>query len=249
MAAMALMGLTVVMFVVLHQRRVIRHQIELNDLESKKQIELFQAAAQSEEEERQRIAGELHDDVGATLASARMFLHQAEKYSTSPELIRQSGQLVDDSIRKVRDISHKLQPGTLQSLGLHTALNALAEVYKRSGSINFDVLPARNIPRLDPHRELHVYRIVQELTNNIIKHSNASFIVLEFTLADRDLLLTMQHNGIGLSDQTFNEYLTNKNGIGLKNISSRVKFVDGKISFKQQSSNSFLTELRIPGTH
>ncbi len=245
-AIMSTMAWSVILFVVLHQRRVIRHQLELNELESKKQIELFQAAAQSEEEERQRIAAELHDDVGATLSSARLFLHQAEKHSTSPELIRQSGQLVDDSIRKVRDISHKLQPGTLQSLGLQTALQALSEVYKRSGSIKFDVLPANNIPRLDAHRELHVYRIVQELTNNILKHSKASFIVLQLSERSGDLVLTMQHDGSGLNDHSFNTLLKGKGGIGLKNISSRLQFIKGQIAFSQQSNNSFVTDLKIP---
>jgi two-component system NarL family sensor kinase len=240
------MAMSVIFFVVLHQRKVIRHQLELNELESKKQIELFQAAAQSEEEERQRIAAELHDDVGATLSSARMFLHQAEKYSTSPELIKQSGQLVDDSIRKVRDISHKLQPGTLQTLGLHTALQALSDVYKRSGSIQFDVLPSSNLQRLDAHRELHAYRIVQELTNNILKHSKASFIVLQIATMSGEMVLTMQHDGTGLNQDSFNELLAQKGGIGLKNISTRLHFINGQIAFSQQSPNSFITELKIP---
>lgn len=240
------MAMSVILFVVLHQRRVIRHQVELNEFESKKQIELFQAAAQSEEEERQRIATELHDDVGATLSSARLFLHQAEKYSSSPELIRQSGQLVDDSIRKVRDISHKLQPGTLQSLGLHAALQALAEVYRRSGSVKFDVLPSGNIPRLDPHRELHTYRIVQELTNNILKHSKATFIILEIAIREGEVALTLQHDGTGLNNESFHILLGQKDGIGLKNISTRLKFINGQISFEQQSGYTFLTILKVP---
>jgi signal transduction histidine kinase len=242
---MAMMGLTVVMFVILHQRRVIRHQLELNELESKKQVELFQAAAQSEEEERQRIAAELHDDIGATLSSARLFLHQAEKTSTSPELIRQSGQLVDESIRKVRDVSHKLQPATLQALGLQTALQALADVYKRSGSVKFDVLPSSGIPRLDPHRELHVYRIVQELTNNILKHSNATFIVLQLSNGD-GLNVRLQHDGTGLDNLAFETRLNASGGIGLKNISGRLKFINGKISFTKQSLSSFVTEIKVP---
>ena len=113
---MALMGFTVVFFVVLHQRRVIRHQVELQEIESQRQMELLQASLQSEEEERRRIAAELHDDIGATLASARLYLHQAEKTATDAAMIQQSGKLVDDSIRKVREVSHKLQPATLEAL-------------------------------------------------------------------------------------------------------------------------------------
>lgn len=243
---MALMALSVIMFVVLHQRRVIRHQLELNELESQKQMELLQASIQSEEEERQRIAAELHDDVGATLSSARLFLHQAEKHSTSPELIRQSGQLVDDSIRKVRDISHKLQPGTLQALGLHTALQALSDVYKRSGSLKFDVLPASNLPRLNAHTELHLYRIVQELTNNIVRHSRATFIVLQVSSMNDALCVTMQHDGNGMDDKSYEGFLQQKNGIGLKNISNRLRFINGKITFTKQGSTTFVTEVQVP---
>jgi two-component system, NarL family, sensor kinase len=247
-AIMALMALSVVMFVVLHQRRVIRHQLQLSELESKKQIELFQAAAQSEEEERQRIAAELHDDIGATLASARLFLHQAEKTAVSPDLIRQSGMLVDESIRKVRDVSHKLQPATLQSLGLQSALEALADLYKRSGTVKFDVLPSGNLPRPDSHQELHVYRIVQELTNNILKHSKATFIVLQIAMIGDEQVLTIQHDGTGLNDDSFNTLVAQKGGIGLKNISSRLKFINGKITFVQQGANSFITKIKIPTT-
>lgn len=245
-ALMALMAFTVVLFVILHQRRVIRHQIELNELESKKQIELFQAAAQSEEEERQRIAAELHDDIGATLSSARLFLHQAEKYAVSPDLIRQSGQLVDESIRKVRDVSHKLQPSMLQALGLQPALQALADVYRRSGSVKFDILPANGLQRLDSHKELHVYRIVQELTNNVLKHSNASFIVLRLTMSSDELIVTMQHDGEGLNNDQFNTLLNESKGIGLKNISSRVQFINGKITFTKQSQQSYITDIKVP---
>lgn len=240
------MAMSVIFFVVLHQRKVIRHQLELNELETKKQLELFQAAAQSEEEERQRIAAELHDDIGATLSSARMFLHQAEKFAVSPDLIRQSGQLVDESIRKVRDVSHKLQPATLQALGLQTALQALADVYKRSGSVKFDVLPGNNIPRLDTHKELHLYRIVQELTNNILKHSHPTFMVLQLSTGNNDLVMTLQHDGSGLDDEMFESRLNATGGIGLKNISGRLKFIGGKIQFTKQSSSSFVTEIKVP---
>lgn len=240
------MALSLVLFVVLHQRRVIRHQIELNELESKKQIELFQTAAQSEEEERQRIAAELHDDIGATLSSARLFLHHAEKLSASPDLLRQSGQLVDESIRKVRDISHKLQPATLQTLGLQPALQTLADVYKRSGTVKFDVLPANGIERLDSYKELHLYRIVQELTNNILKHSDASFIIVQLIMIDNELAVTLQHDGTGLDNDAFQKQLNTNKGIGLKNISSRLQFIKGKIMFVQQSQHSFITEIKVP---
>src|SRR5687768_15823092 len=115
---MLLLSLGIIFFVILYQRRMLRHQMEIKHINERKQQELLQASIQSEEEERMRIASELHDDVGATLSSIRLFLHKAAQTSENPEMIHQSRALLDESIKKVRDISHKLQPATLQQLGL-----------------------------------------------------------------------------------------------------------------------------------
>jgi signal transduction histidine kinase len=245
-AIMLMMALSVVLFVFLYQKRSIRHQLEVKTLNEQKQMDLLQASIQSEEEERTRIAGELHDDVGATLSSVRLFLHKAAEDSPQAPLILQSRDLLDDSIRKVRDISHKLQPATLQSLGLYASLQAYAEMLNRSGSIKVLVNSGDDLPRLSNHTELHVYRIIQELVANTIKYSQASQIILTLTKWQGDIIVSVSHDGNGITSDTYDELLNKKGAIGLKNIANRLKFISGKIGFEKMNDNIYRTTITIP---
>lgn len=239
------MALSVVLFVALYQRRIIKHQVELKTIEAQRQMDLLQASLQSEEEERKRIAAELHDDIGATLSSARLFLHQAEKTAADPKLIQQSGQLVDDSIKKVRAVSHKLQPTTLQALGLASSLNALADLYNNTGRLTVGVEITGTTKRLPDHTELHVYRIVQELINNLIRHSQAQKVLITLSPEHNGINLAVQHDGKGITDEEFQNLLKSKNGIGLKNIANRVEFIKGSISFTNNKAG-YRVQLKVP---
>lgn len=241
---MSLMALSVILFVVLYQRRVIRHQAELQAVESQRQMDLMQASLQSEEEERRRIAAELHDDIGATLASARLFLYQAEK-SSDPKIIQQSRELVDESIRKVRAVSHKLQPATLQALGLASSLHALAELYNATGTIRIDINEPALLPRLPEHTELHVYRVVQELINNLVKHAHTQKVLITLRSMSDGIVLAVDHNGTGITQGEFETLLNSRSGIGLKNISNRVGFIRGSILFSK-TSDGYSIQLKVP---
>jgi two-component system, NarL family, sensor kinase len=233
-AAMLTLVASIVFFVTMHQRRVIRHQIELKEINEQKQQELTQASIQGEENERMRIASELHDDVGATLSSVRLFLHAAANNPGDQSIVAQTKELLDESIQKVRSISHKLQPATLQQLGLQTSLQAMAETITAAGSIKMQYERTEELPRITENTELALYRIVQELTTNIIKHSKASAIHLNTMVADGKLKVVLSHNGTGLTEELFKELVYKKGSIGLKNIVNRLKAIDGDIHFLKE---------------
>lgn len=241
---MLLLALGIVVFFVLYQRRIINHELEIKEINERKQLELLQASIQSEEEERQRIAGELHDDVGATLSSIRLFLHKAD---TNAELLVESRQLLDLSIQKVRDISHKLQPDTLYRLGLQTSLEAFCETISKSGSISVRYVAGYRLPRLQDNVELSVYRIVQELVNNIVKHAHATVVTIETKIDTGELVLTMVHDGNGMTNEVFEERTYKKGAIGLKNIVNRLNSIKGAIDFSK-AANNYLITLQIPYT-
>src|ERR1044071_1744828 len=228
-AAMLALAMGVILFVVMYQRRVIRHQVELKRIEEQKELELIQAGIQSEEQERMRIATELHDDVGATLASARLFLHQKD-VPVDEAAIQQSKELLDESIQKIRSISHKLQPSTLQHLGLQTSLQSLSEIISKTGVVKVIYIKLHDLPRLDAQLELSAYRIVQELMNNCIKHANAKNITLQ-TDTNGELKIKLSHDGTGLLQQDYEELIYKKGAIGLKNIVNRLKSVIASITF------------------
>ncbi len=245
-AIMLMMAISVVLFVILYQRRGIRHQLEVKTLNEQKQLALLEASLQSEEEERRRIASELHDDVGASLSSIRLFLHKADEQSGNSPVIQQSKDLIDETIKKVRDISHKLQPATLQMLGLYTSLQALAEIYNRSEGIKVDVRADHSLPRLVPNTELHIYRIIQELINNSIKHSGSSKISINVNLIGENLQFAVTQDGKGIAKEEYAGLLVKKGAIGLKNIENRLKFTNATIEFRKLSESEFSTIILVP---
>lgn len=233
----------IIIFVVLYQRRIINHQIELKKIAEEQQLQLTQAAIESEEKERRRIASELHDDVGATLSSIRMFLHKAD---TNPEMMQESKSMLDESIKKVRNISHRLQPDILHTLGLQAALQSFAETITKGGSLAVTYTSNAAIPKLKENVELTVYRIVQELISNIIKHSKSTVVAINTNYTDNRLILTLEHDGTGLTNEKFNEQIYKKGAIGLKNIVNRLNSVNAKIDFALNDNKKYLVNITIP---
>ncbi|PSK92155.1 sensor histidine kinase [Taibaiella chishuiensis] len=247
-SAMLLMAMGVIVFVVLYQRRVIQTQIQIEQLNHSKQQELLHASIQSEEEERMRIASELHDDVAPTLASIRLYLSTAAGRPDDNSLILQSKVLLDESLQKIRNIAHKLQPSTLYYLGLQVSLQSLADMINNSESVQASYTIAQDIPRLEEQTELSVYRVVQELTNNIIKHAHARSLTISSALQEQQLIVSIHHNGIGITQQLYEELIYKKGAIGLKNIMTRLKSIRAQICFEQLEANAFAIRLTVPFT-
>jgi len=245
-AAMLLLAIGIIIFVILYQRRVISHQLELKKINEQKELELIQASIQSEEGERNRIASELHDDVVATLASARLFLYKGADVSFETEKINQAKDLLDESIGKIRGISHKLQPALLQHIGLQLSLQSLIETIDRSGSIKAVHYIMSTIPRTGDHIELSAYRIAQELITNIVKHAQASSISIRSGMEQDNIVIIFNHDGVGITNELYRELIYKKGSTGLKNIVNRLKSVNGKIDFHITDNQLYRTELSIP---
>ena len=127
---MFLMAITLVSIVVFHQRRVIRFNKQIQKMEEERQQMLLRASIQFQEEERQRIAADLHDDAGPLLATARLYLNENlihQEPALQLQSIFSAKQIIDDSIQLIRNISHSLMPPTLKNFGLEAAIKDLFE--------------------------------------------------------------------------------------------------------------------------
>jgi signal transduction histidine kinase len=207
---------------------------------------LLLASIQGEEAERQRIAAELHDDVGATLSSIRLFLTQAEM-KPDINLIIQSKTVLDDSIRKIRDLSHQLQPRTLHYLGLARALESLAELISRSGSVRMEFAKKDEYwPDPEAATALSAYRVVQELVTNIVKHAGANWIKLALESVQGRQRIQIAHDGVGLTEAGFQEQLFKKHAIGLKNIENRLKSSRLTLQFPEPKNDIYFITLNLP---
>jgi signal transduction histidine kinase len=239
---MMILTIGLILFIIFHQRKVIRYQTRLQQMEQEQQKILLKASIKLQEEERQRLAADLHDDAGPLLATARLYLNENlvnQDKATQLQSIFQARQIIDDTIQLIRNISHSLMPPTLKNFGLESAINDLFQKISGSGSINASSRFHEYKDRLKAEKELIVFRVVQELVNNILKHSSASFIHLTQNVHGDKFYLRIHHDCRGLVQADFDKLNKSNVGLGLKNISSRLKVVHGNINFEKDISQTY----------
>ena len=216
-------------------------QKQLQTIRQEKEIHLLQAMMQGEEKERSRIAKDLHDGVAGMLAAVKMHfnsiaLHVGGVLQT--EGYQQGLNLLDEASQEVRKTSHNLMPEVLLQHGLDEAIRRYCNNVTNSSKLLVQYDSIGELERFVDSFELSVYRIVQELLNNIVKHSKASEAIVQITYQSQLLSITIEDNGIGFSKEG-----PQKDGMGLKSLQSRVKAMNGKIEFDStagQGLNAYL---------
>ena len=194
---------------------------------------------EGQENERERIARDLHDGLGAMLTAMKLRLAQ-EKDDTSKE---EFANLLDDAIKEARNLSRNLMPSVLMDFGLYDALAQLAEsTEKNSGKIIRYTCDHDEVKtKLDKSKQVYVYRIVQEAVNNAIKHADCTRIDLSMTEFDDQMNLFIRDNGRGIDEHQLKE----STGLGFRNIQERTELLHGEFSFESNRHGTTL-EINIP---
>lgn len=245
--AMLLLVGGVVFFVVLYQRSQLRRKIEIERFNAQKQLDILQATISGEEEERQRIASELHDDVGATLSYVKIYL---SKPQLTEQNIAEVRNLVNDTMTKIRNLSHKLQPDMIKTLGLAKALEQMSQTITHGGQLSVNVINKETVTeRLPFQTELAIYRVTQELVTNIIKYANAKEVNINLNNTPQGFALALTHNGKGLTQAEFEENVYKKGSLGLKNIVNRLANINAKIVFSLNQTTEYSIVITVPHLH
>jgi signal transduction histidine kinase len=189
------------------------------------------------EEERKRIAKDLHDGIVQTLTGLNFRLQRPQQHDQA-----QSQQLLNAAIAEIRDISHRMMPRALAELGLMPAMSDMLEKSLGAAGIHF-TLDQRGMEgqRFDEALEIGLYRIAQELVNNILKHAKATEVGVQVMRSSTHILLMVEDNGVGMASSK-----TEKSGIGLTNIRSRVSTLNGEVSFEPGPRNGTVVMVRVP---
>ena len=220
------------------------------DITYRKEIESSKTRAmmKGQEEERKRVAKELHDGLGQSLSAMNMHLGVLDKDKAkfsdkSLKSIKNLKELLENTIIEVKSISYDLMPKILESYGLVKALNYLCEVMDDSGKINLKMQTFGIKERMDPEVEVTLYRITQELINNVIKHAAARNISIQLIKHDQSLVLMVEDDGIGFETMRSK---SDVKGLGLKNISTRVNSLNGSFYIDSLQGKGTTITIELP---
>ncbi len=202
------------------------------------------------ENERKRLSAEFHDSIGQNLLVIRnqILLMLKQNYNAvQKEKLDGLAAITSETLDEIRTISQNLRPTTLDTIGLTASLNNMMERLKRSTEIKIDFYCPQNIDEIiAKDLQINVYRILQELTNNVLKHSKARNCNIEITKKSNQILVTIKDDGVGFDIQ--------KNGImntgnGFSSIKERVKILKGDMNILSESEKGTIVNIKIPITN
>ena len=219
------------------------HQIDMEHSEQVHKNQLLSALLEGQEQERTRLARDLHDGLGGILSSVKMELSKIgegfkQGSSVSKELYGVVHN-VDGAVDELRGIAHSMMPGVLFEYGLSEALREYSEQLKRAGyPIFYQDVHFKN--QMEKPRQLQLYRIVQEILNNCVKHAGANEILVQVQQVGNSVTLTVEDDGVG-----FDAALVYK-GVGLRNIAMRVELLNGVLEIDSKQSVGTTITIECP---
>ncbi len=243
--AFFLMSLAILIFVYYSRKKIIEQEIKNRDLEIEHQKTLINAVIQTQEKERNRIAQDLHDDISSGLNVVSINCHMLK----TPGLDTTEQDKITDTILDLtsrvlhssRRIAHDLLPPVLDKFGLNAGILELTEDFNKTGKVSIDYKNQADFSKIPTESHLHIFRIIQELINNSMRHGKATKIAISFTEESGQTVLKYVDNGCGFDT---NE-IENQKGLGMKNIESRVSLIGAVYKITSEVNNGIAVEIKI----
>ncbi|MFD2907894.1 sensor histidine kinase [Flavobacterium ardleyense] len=228
--AFASMFLILVLFFYFSRKKIVQIEVDKKMLEIEHQKELLESVIVTQEEERQRIAQDLHDDISSKLNVVSINTHLLRTPNLTVEETNEiTSNIINytqNALENSRRIAHNLLPPVLEKFGFNAGIEELVEEYNSTKKVKVVLKNELVFDKAKFQKHLHIFRILQELLNNSIKHGKATEVSIQFTNLDDEKVCIYKDNGKGFDvDKT-----SNHKGLGMRNIESRISFIGGAYS-------------------
>jgi signal transduction histidine kinase len=227
-------AVVLIIFFYFSRKKIIQKELEKKDLILQNQKDQLHAVIVTQEEERKRIAQDLHDDISSKLNIVSLNSHlltapnltEAETIEITENIIALTTKALENS----RKIAHNLLPPVFEKFGLNAGVEELCEEFESSKAIKTYYINEIDFDEKEIDRHLHVFRILQELMNNSLRHGKATQIWIAFRKIGGIDTCNYEDNGVGFDSKS----VENQKGLGMKNIDSRISFLNGTIKINSE---------------
>lgn len=211
------------------------------------EINTINAMVEGQEKERKRVAEDLHDNLGSVIATLKLHfdnlrINREKKKIDQETLFDKTEHLIDDAYKKVRSIAHAKNAGVIANQGLLAAVNLMAEKISSANSLEIQVVHSGLDTPLDNSLEISLFRIIQELVTNVIKHAEASFVTIGLNEHQEGINIMIEDNGKGMNVSQIHL----KKGMGLHSIQTRVEHMDGDFTIDSTPSKGTTIIINVP---
>jgi signal transduction histidine kinase len=252
--AVALLVISLLIYRTLKQKQKIQQQ-RINELETERQLTATEAVLKGEEQERTRLAKDLHDGLGGMLSGIKYSFNTMKgnliMTPDNAQAFERSMDMLDSSIKEMRRVAHNMMPEALVKFGVDTALKDFCTDINNSGALQVSYQSIGiDGATIDQTTSITIYRIVQELLNNTIKHAAAKNAVVQLTKTNNQLTVTVEDDGKGFDTALLNQSKARPDdqagrGIGWSNIQNRVEFLKAHLDVQSEKEKGTSVHIEI----
>lgn len=246
-------AISVLSLKVINKKRLLAEQQKAMEIQKnltllkEQEINTINAMVEGQEKERKRIAEDLHDNIGSVLATLKLHfenlkLNRDKKHFNQDELYEKTEKLIDETYLKVRSIAHEKNAGIIANQGLLSAIKVMVEKISSANQLHIEIIDFGLNKRLENSLEITIFRIIQELITNVLKHAEAKNITINLSAYKKNLNLIVEDDGKGFDTQKIDL----ENGMGLSSIKTRVEHLNGTFEIDATLKHGTTVIIDIP---
>lgn len=249
-AGIIILALFIILFIFRHQKKMIAHSLYINEKESNHQKELLNASLEIAEQERLKIARNVHDDIGMMLHALKLNISKAKRNLKDIKIVEEqldeTDKIIESTITATRFLSYELMPPPLINIGFIEGMHYLIKQVASAKLIEIELKTELEHIDFDAKNAIHLYRLIKEVLNNIIKHTKATRTEVNIYSNENVLNVIIAHNGKGVTTETVYHLTESSKGVGLKSIMGRAQLINATVQYIIVEENKAKIIIEIP---